>query len=239
MGKNADSFIDIDEVKRAFDTAISVVASQVGDEIQTAFDSAIVKFYSDYDPTSYDRTETMFQFSSGYRLGPKKPLFEKKGDMKYEAGIIVSPNNVSGNPYKKNHGIRVTPKFVFNVSYMKGIHGFNRNNVIYETNRRHGGIRRLIEPKWGVTDKKGRVLRKDNWKPGYNPLGGLKDRNSFFMDDYSIAENINAYNKTYNVRDHTPTNSIPPDVLMNRDYNSILKTIGAKMDKAFISALSR
>ena len=157
--------------------------------------------------------------SSGYS-GPGRlidsTLYTKHNNLRYTAGIIVDPSFVGHNPYEKNphHGLRVDPDWVFDVAYMKGIHGFNRTNVIG---------------------------RKDNWKPGYLrdsdiaakifKAGGMVDQKTF--------EKIKTdFNKFYDVRKHTPTNSTPPDKMMRRDYKNICKSVGLKIDKEMGSFMS-
>ena len=239
MGKGSSKdLVSISEIENALDKALEIVAMDVGKEIQAAFESAISDFYSSYSPNSYHRTKTMYQFSSGYNGGSKKPLFEKIGKLKYEAGITVSPSHVAGNPYKKNHGLDVDPEWVFDVSYLKGIHGFNRSDVLYQRDNTGRIKMKTDKDKSTDADKNGRMFRTNEWKPGYNPLGGLKDKVGIFLDDYSIADIINTYHKTYKIWDHIPTNSVPPDVQINRDYKNILRNIGAKLDAAFIKSFT-
>lgn len=231
MSKKND-FIDIAEIENKFDRVLSMTADDVGFQIEQAFETAISKFYSDYDPSSYDRTDSMFLLSSGYN--DYSTLSKKNGKFRYEAGIRVSPDNVPGNPYAKNprHGIPVDPAFVFDVSYLKGIHGFNRKNVLY-TRKPKAGVMGDV-PESSIWE-----ARKDKWRPGYYDVSITSSFINFGSSGearhkaYQSAQS--AFDKFYDVRKHIPTNSTPPAVLMQRDFKKIEKSIGLALDRAFAS----
>ena len=213
-----NDLIDINGLLRKFDTALKMVAEEVGEEIQQTFVNAISSFYASYSPTSYDRTLSMYSFSSGYSNAEHHlPLHKKNGRLDYSAGIQVGPEFVKGNPYAKSHGINVNPEWVFDVSYMKGIHGFNRQNIIGQRNNK-------LKPENGPTEDNDnfrdywepRTKKKDNlWEPGY----------------YKTAKwDFSRRPDNYSVWDHVPTTTIPPDIKMKRGFKEIKKNISAKVD---------
>lgn len=206
---------DIDAFEKRFDSALESVAIVVGEEIEAAFERAIVEFYSSYHQTVYERTESLFKLSSGYPKGANLPLWKKKGKLSYEAGIDVKPKYVPGNPYKKipPHGLNVDTEWVFDVSYMKGIHGFNIRNV-------------------RTTKKK--------WKPGYsNKRKEFTNLFSEFRIPLSMYQDVaaNDFSLFRTKESSVPTNSTPPDDLMRKSFKDIKNNMEGRLSAALSNIL--
>lgn len=222
--------IDTEKILKQFDAALAAVSYEVGFEIEKAFENAIQEFYDDYPNPLYRRTGYMFYLSDGY--ADNSLLSNRLGDYQYEAGIEVSPLNVPGNPYEKNphHGLHVTPRFVYNISYMRGIHGFNRSDLVFKRDRRTGELLRSNKYK----DKTG-VYRNDNWMPGVNDLAitRMLESNDIYLSRDSFNQFKNSYLSSYNPQHHVPKNAKHiPDVQVKKEYKAICKTIGFKISKA-------
>lgn len=122
MSKNKKYDITaLNGLKEMFDDAVEDMAREVLWQIESFYESAIERFYDDYDPLYYDRTGMSMYGSSGYPQGNE--LFSpqniyKNGDM-WTAGITIDPSYIPGNPYRANKG------WVFERTFWKGIHGIN------------------------------------------------------------------------------------------------------------------
>lgn len=215
--------VDVEELINIYDKALSMLAQEVGEAIQEGFNYSISTFYSAYHPDWYDRTESMFSFSSGYSNSAGwEPLYKRKGKLKYEAGITVGPENVKGNPYEKNpkHGLDVNAEWVFDVSYMKGIHGFNRQNIFAKMNKLSKELSKDLHrdhPKEYVENFRSNwAPRSEMWRPG------IKSRTS---------------SSTYNIWEHVPYNTTPPDKKMRREYKKVLSTVNGRLDVIMSSLL--
>lgn len=104
-----------------FNDAVEEMAREVLWEIEGFYESAIERFYDDYDPLYYDRTGMSMYGSSGYPQGNE--LFSPQnlhqdGDV-WSAGITIDPTFIPGNPYRANKG------WVYERTFWKGIHGIN------------------------------------------------------------------------------------------------------------------
>lgn len=101
-----------------FKDAIATLAEDVTFQIESAYETAISMFYKDYDPLYYDRTYSTYLGSDKY----DDPFgYQHYGDS-YFSGIGVSASYIPGNPYN------AYKEWVFNRTYYKGIHGFNKSD---------------------------------------------------------------------------------------------------------------
>lgn len=143
MGKNND-IIDISVFKKSYDNALKKTAQRIGREIEKAYEAQITRFYNDYFPISYDRTGATWWGSSGMQDYKSWSIY--LGDLKYQAGITVSPENIQnkiGDPY------RADTDWVFNRTWHLGIHGINRRYVRHKIiTRGRGKKKREYEVKW-------------------------------------------------------------------------------------------
>lgn len=237
MGRKDNAF-DIDALKKRFDTALALVAREVGFEIEETFENQINAFYADYDPMVYDRTGYIYYLSSGY--DDYDSLVSGK-NLKYTAGIRVAPTNVPDGAYAKNphHGLKITPRFVYNISYMRGIHGFNRSDLTFMRDKRTGELlRKYKNKKKGVYRKDHPDPKKRNWRPGYKndiALLNILEREDVYVPRYFFNQFKRAYYRVYNPQDHVPKNQkgyIAPDVMMRREFKKICKSIGVRVGKA-------
>ena len=228
-----NDLLDIDGLITKFDNAMQIIAQEVGTDLQKSFDRAIDIFYAAYSPTSYKRTKSMYGFSSGSpKTGKPMPLWKRNKKLDYTAGIKVGPENISGNPYDKSkstafkisgrgsrsvHGIDVDPAWVFDVSYMKGIHGFNRMNVIAKRTDK-----KKDDDDSGKTFRNNWAIREDKWEPGYYK---------------SASWDFSRKGTGFNVWEHVPPTSTPPYVKMQKAYKEICKSVGARVDRVMDSLL--
>ena len=136
MSKNKD--IDkmtndiIKDIKSKYKRAITNALTTYTEEIQEAYKNSIQRFYAHKafkyrdrqtkkivhtnHPKRYKRTFSTFEASRMY--GKSSGYYKKISDDTYEAGIIVSAEYISGNPYRAN------TEFVFNRTFEEGIHGY-------------------------------------------------------------------------------------------------------------------
>lgn len=129
--KKARSLDDvIKKIQDGFDNVMQSAASDFGRAMQNGFDNAIDNFYASYAPRSYRRTYMLYQLSncSIYNSGK---LWQKIGDHQYSGGIMVSPIYVPAGAYIKvpPHGLFMNANKVFELSYMRGIHGFTKEQL--------------------------------------------------------------------------------------------------------------
>ena len=126
------SFIDIvapilEHEDKNVNTATKHAAVKIGGEINTEFRLAIQSFYSAYHPKR-GRTASMYQFRQG--VGGKNKYYKRMEKNVYKTGLLADPSFYEGNPYQKDHGWTfVDPSYVFNFSYLQGIHGFTEDMV--------------------------------------------------------------------------------------------------------------
>ena len=240
---NKNELIDIEEITKELDNALAKVAAEVGMEIQMGFVRAINRFYNSYGPRSYDRTGALFQQSSasdgGILAGGSdfSKTWKRNGELSYEAGITVGPSNVSGNPYKKNprHGLDVDPDFVYNISYMRGIHGFNRADLKFRRNVNPLNGRPIGELLRGGKYQ-GEALTRSEYIKQYNKAieGTGQKKKTRWLPGYNyLRSDDKEYNRTFNAADHVPPNAPTiPHNDVQRDYKKTIKSIGVKLNKA-------
>lgn len=140
MGKTIFEYIVSDARKNVFQ-AVRSAAQEIGDDIEQAFEDVIQAFYDDYSPTWYRRTDSLWYASSSYgngflRRNSSDIVPTLRGDsgntISYEVGIKVSGSNYGFNPYVRFNGDRpswLTPDWVFDRAFYKGIHGFSQGSV--------------------------------------------------------------------------------------------------------------
>lgn len=119
MGKQLDVF-QTKKLEKILDEATEETVREILWKIENIFETAIDKFYADYNPLYYNRTYSTYLASSGY-----EDLFSSKniinhGDF-WEAGIEVGAPNIPYEPYRAKSG----KNWVFPRTYEKGIHGLN------------------------------------------------------------------------------------------------------------------
>lgn len=126
--------IDIEIFKKSYKTALEKTAQKIGKEIEKAYESQITRFYNDYTPILYKRTNSTWWASSGYRNYESWSTY--LGDLQYQAGINIDPANIQsnrGDPY------RADTDWVFNRTWHLGIHGINKNNRRFKRKKRRNG----------------------------------------------------------------------------------------------------
>ena len=142
--KNNNDIIDINIFKKAYRKALEKTAQRIGREIEMAYESQISRFYDDYSPIEYDRTYSTWWASSG--LYDYKSWSQYLGDLQYQAGITVTPENIQskrGDPY------RADTDWVFNRTWHYGIHGINKRYIRYKIKTRgRGKNKKSYEVKW-------------------------------------------------------------------------------------------
>ena len=113
--KNGNPIEDIRiDIENRFNMAVADMASQVTEQIETAYEGIIQSFYDDYTPRWYDRTYSTYEASDHIDDMFKTVPIENG----FEAGINVDPSFISGKPY------RADTEWVFDRTFGKGIHGY-------------------------------------------------------------------------------------------------------------------
>jgi hypothetical protein len=112
-------------LKKEYKKRLMAMAKILTREIETAYESAINKFYADYTPSLYDRTYSTYAASDHYM--DKGNVITSGNDL--IAGITVASDNIPGEPYYKywgkHKGRPMNKNYVFSRTYEKGIHGIN------------------------------------------------------------------------------------------------------------------
>lgn len=99
-----------DDVSRKSKIALRRTAKQVTKDIKQKYKDVVTDFYNDYPkPKHYDRTYSTYQ--GGKEFDPVKD-----GNA-YIAGVEVSPDNITGEPYNWSKDA------VFERTFVGGIHG--------------------------------------------------------------------------------------------------------------------
>lgn len=208
MGRpKKNQIIDVDKIKKNLDNAIQETGKEVSEEIKRSFVSAVRDFYAAYKPLSYSRTYSTYEASSS---ASGIPSYKRTGECSCEAGIVVD-SKYMGEPYHKNHGWDPSASFIFDRTWNKGIHGFNKKTVS-DANKALDGYR---------------------WVPGNNvkydfAYPGL-DVSPSDLNGSSFVKNGQRYS-----RKNIPTNSKPPKKTMNEEFKEIKKSIPDRIDAAFI-----
>ena len=164
--------IDVETIKRRVMPALGRAATELGKEIYQEYVIAINKFYDSYTPENghpYRYKRTYSTYLAAWGVGGKsvyaKPnvtTFVSSGYISYEAGIIVDPSNIPGNPYFKDkpHGWgedKLTNENIFPRTFDQGIHGFSEGQTYHWQNGEH-------------TREDGTVVKHQASKPSAPPL---------------------------------------------------------------------
>ena len=113
------------DIKKKYDKALDEFAQDIALEIEEGYEFAIDSFYADYNPLWYDRTYSSYLGSSAYALGIYDPTnFNVTGDI-YTVGTTVSPEYIQGKPYGASDKYSDITEWVFERTFVKGIHGIN------------------------------------------------------------------------------------------------------------------
>ena len=102
------------DIESRFNMAIADMASQITEQIETAYETVIQSFYDDYTPRWYDRTFSTYEASDHIDDMFKITPIENG----YNAGINIDPSFIKGSPY------RADTAWVFDRTFGKGIHGY-------------------------------------------------------------------------------------------------------------------
>jgi len=154
------------DIKSKYNKAVKELADEVAFKIENAYETFIEQFYEDYpNPKSYERTYSTYLGSNAYNdvFGQGIQQF---GDS-YFAGINVSSSNIPGNPYRAYKG------WVFDRTFVKGIHGINKKDKGKMNKYRGSGYgKELIRvktiknmspaPKTLMDREFGRIMKKSN-----------------------------------------------------------------------------
>ena len=211
MGVATDYLYEITaKIKKDADKACQLVAKETGEEIQEAFVESVRDFYSSYSPSSYRRTRSTYEASSG-KHGKKH---WRIGEMHFGFGIRVDPSYMN-EPYNVGHhgwakyGL-ATASFIFGRTWDQGIHGFMKREYV-NTNKFRSGYG--IE-KWDldIYDSEGTHLVNSAKLWAYRKKMWEKDKKKYHR---------------------LPSNSTPPGLLMDHKTKVIWSTVPAKVDKYF------
>ena len=227
------------DIKKKYDKALDEFAQDIALEIEEGYEFAIDSFYADYNPLWYDRTYSSYLGSSAYALGIYDPAnFNVTGDV-YTVGTTVSPEYIQGKPY------RADTDWVFNRTFVKGIHGINTKQG------------------WGLPQKKQFMRIKEKQLKSYttyttNPRakktkrGYRVDKNVFTTTKKYYSENPSDvfivqgkrsvmkkyYGASNNVKFGTISNMVPsPKALVSREFR--LLTRKKNMKRMFNEILER
>lgn len=110
------------EIEKNFKKALKDTTVQMNEAIEYMYENAITLFYESFEPNYYVRTYSTYYGSDLYDNIAGKYDVVPQGNT-YTAGITVSPKNIPGQPYYKNGQSRPDKAWVFERTYIKGIHG--------------------------------------------------------------------------------------------------------------------
>lgn len=151
--KGKKEFIPIVEISTNINNAVQSAAIQLGHEIREAYKSSVAEFYSNWSPSSYNRTESLYDAVMGVdgtvgsfykrgrfakqigRINTTQVRFSGRATAHqqsvYMAGIYVSELFMPGDPYQKNplHGQPFSKNDIFDRAFERGIHGFHQGEV--------------------------------------------------------------------------------------------------------------
>lgn len=121
MAKKYD-YSSIEGLKDAFNDAVEEMAHEVLWQIENIYETAIDRFYADYNPLYYSRTGATYVASSGYYdlFSPQNIM---GGDGNWTAGIKVNSQLIPSGTY------RADPNWVFARTFNKGIHGISYGKI--------------------------------------------------------------------------------------------------------------
>lgn len=105
---------------------------QVAKDIKHMYNSAIKDFYADYRPRSYNRTFSAFIADNLRGTDDYSKIIEQHDDG-FTVAFSVGDGFISGNPY------RAKKDWVFNRTFVEGIHGWTPDEVMNIPNHFLGG----------------------------------------------------------------------------------------------------
>ena len=110
------------EIEKNFKKALKDTTIQLNTILEYMYENAIEAFYSSMEPKYYSRTGATYYGSDLYDNENK--IYDPTiiGN-EYIAQLTVSPNNIPGEPYAKGRKNRPDKSWVFERTYIKGIHG--------------------------------------------------------------------------------------------------------------------
>lgn len=156
MAKKKYDMSDLEGLEKLFNDAVEEMAHEIVWKIENIYETAIDKFYADYNPLYYDRTYSTYLASSGYdNLFTPRNVY---GNGHYwTAQIMINSNYIPGNPYHAKN-----KDWVFNRTFSGGIHGINTgkqwgtNSKVRKYQRIKG--KKVFEAIWmnnsGITQRK-------------------------------------------------------------------------------------
>ena len=110
------------EIKKNFKKALKDTTIQLNEVLEYMYENAIEAFYDSMTPKYYSRTGATFYGSNLYNNETRiyNPVINNN---EYIAEVTVSPNNIPGQPYAKGRKNRPDKDWVFERTYIEGIHG--------------------------------------------------------------------------------------------------------------------
>ena len=122
MAKSKQLTILGKEIKKQFKTALKETTIQLNEVLEYMYENAIEAFYESMTPKYYNRTGSTFYGSDLYDNENKISNPVIIGN-EYIAQVTVSPSNIPGQPYYKGNQNRPDKNWVFERTYIEGIHG--------------------------------------------------------------------------------------------------------------------
>lgn len=138
------------DINKTMKIALKQTAIELNYMIEEIYERAIDAFYDSYNPKYYDRTLSTYKASDLWENPTKQqnPIPMGEG---FIAGIEVSSDNIPGHPYNKSPKDKPNKtEWVFNRTYVKGIHGVSmieRRN--WGKNNYWDKYRRIVQGKKG------------------------------------------------------------------------------------------
>lgn len=110
--------IDVDKIDNVFKQSSKEFAEELLFTIQSIYETAIDRFYNDYNPLYYNRTFSTYEASSGANdlFSSRNYRFSEQMNS-FLVGIEVSPLFINRKPYRADTG------WVFDRTFNQGIHG--------------------------------------------------------------------------------------------------------------------
>lgn len=199
MGKEKD-FSELFKIKKIFTEIANEMAEEVLWQIENTYESVIDEFYNHYNPLYYNRTFSTYLASSGYKDLYSSQNFSPINDG-YEVGINVDSGNIPNNPY------RADTDWVFNRTFVKGIHGIST---------RRG---------WGKTKEK-----------KYQRIKGNKTFEVIYRQGATITKQKKYYEGNIEIQQRIMSNMVPaPRTLMNKWWRQF--TTKHNLDQLYYSIL--
>ena len=162
---------NLEGLEKLFDDAVEEMAHEIVWRIENIYETAIDRFYADYNPLYYDRTYSTYLASSGY-----ENLFSSRnvyGNGHYwTAQIMVNPNYIPGNPYNAK-----SKQWVFNRTFSGGIHGIN-------TGKQWGTSSKFKEKQYQ------RVRGKKVFEAIWRNSSGITKKNSYYSGNIQVQNRV-------------------------------------------------